>query len=431
MPYSKINHSHSYKKSLDYVLNGEGHDGSERRNLLVFPVGLKDDSVESFYSQFDKLMCRKSNQNNINETRTGIISFSSSELDPDAPESPYIAAQIAIDICRTGFDGYPCVVAIQNDNLGHKLHMHLTWANVHSETGRGFTDDMTDFRHLREVTNQVCPKYITVDDGSKSRERAGAGYRGMLERNEEIKRQNENLPADQQKPLKYIWREDVKERVLKSMKGIKSYKDFSDNLLQNGVRVEFIETKKKGLFFRYILEDISKFNGNIPAINLHARSYRLGPEYDVEAVDNEIEKNNKGLGTPDNLEPESAQLFRHPSQSFVMPSAQDGAEVGSAIASKISSVSEITSNDNADDAKQAKPRRHSSKTRGKVEKSSHQEQMEESTTTHARKLPRREQQEINRMISVLNEDAANIKEEISGDIILFELMPKKRNPRRP
>ena len=414
MPYSKINHSHSYKKSLDYVLNGEGHDGSEYRNLLVFPVGLKDDTAESFYSQFDKLMCKKSNQKNINETRTGIISFSTSELDPDAPESPYIAAQIAIDICRTGFDGYPCVVAIQNDNLGHKLHMHLTWVNVHIETGKGFTDEMTDFRHLRKVTNLVCPKYITVDDGSKSRERAGAGYRGMIERNEEIKRQNENLPADQQKPLKYIWREDVKERVLKSMKGIKSYKDFSDNLLQNGVRVEFIETKKKGLFFRYILEDTSKFNGNIPATNLHARSYRLGPEFDVDAVDAEIERNNTGLGLPDKSEPISAQHSRHQSQAFVMPSAQDGAEVGSAIASKICSVSETSSINMEDDDEPEQPRRRSNKTKGKVSVPVQPEQEEKTKAFRERKLPRREQQEINRMINVLNEDAASIEEEISG-----------------
>jgi len=425
LAYSRISHNHSYKKSLDYVLKGPGHDGGER-NLMVFGIGLKDESVESYYDQFESLMKRKTNAKNLNETRTAIVSFSTTELDPDDQISQYIAAQIAIDISRRGYDGFPCLVAIQNDNLGHKLHMHMIYANVHCETGKGFTDLQTRHNYLRCVTDEVCKKYITPDAGNKTHERRNQNYRGMLERNEKIKRQNETLPPEQQKPLKYIWREDVKERVLKAMQGIKSYKDFSDNLKRNGVRVEFCETRTEGQFFRYILEDTSGFNGNIPNINLHVRSYRLGHEYNIGAVDAEIEKNNSGIIMPDAIEPTSSQSSRQETQESVMPPAQIRDETGS---TSLSTSSPIYHGD--EDVESPRPRRHSHKTRGKVGTPVQEKSAQVTSSSPKRNLPRREQHdEIIRMVNILNEDAENLQKESSEDIILFEARPKKRNPRR-
>ena len=425
LAYSRISHSHSYKKSLDYILKGPGHDGGQR-NLMVFGIGLKDELIESYYSQFNNIMKGKTSAKNLNETRTAIVSFSTKELDPDDQISQYIAAQIAIDISRRGYDGFPCLVAIQNDNLGHKLHMHMIYANVHCETGKGFTDLQTRHNYLRCITDEVCKKYIMPDAGKKTHERRDQNYRGMLERNEEIRKQNEKLPPKQQKPLKYIWREDVKERVLEAMQGIKSYKDFSDNLKRNGVRVEFCETRKKGQFFRYILEDTFKFNGNIPNKNLHARSYRLGPEYDVDAVDAEIEKNNSGIIMPDAIEPTSSQQSRQEAHASVMPSAQIRDETGS-----ISPATSSPISNGDDDTESPRPRRRSYKTRGKVGTPVREEPALVISSSPKRNLPRREQQEeISRMVSILNEDAENLQKESSEDIILFEARPKKRNPRR-
>ena len=209
------------------------------------------------------------------------------------------------------------------------------------------------------------------------------------------------------------------------MQGIKSYKDFSDNLKRNGVRVEFCETRTEGQFFRYILEDTSGFNGNIPNINLHVRSYRLGHEYNIGAVDAEIEKNNSGIIMPDAIEPTSSQQSRHEAQTSVMPSAQIRDETGSTSPATSSSIYHSD-----EDTEAPRPRRRSHKTRGKVGTPVQEESTQVASSTPKRNLPRREQEEINRMVNILNEDAEALKKEAPGDIVLFETRPKKRNPRR-
>lgn len=420
MAYSRISHGHSYYTSLSYILEGKGHDGSEHRNLLVVPVGLKDETVESYYSQFGKLMLRKKNVRNINETRTAIVSFSEEELDPDAPESPYIAAQIAIDICRRGFDGFPCVIAIQNDNDGHKIHIHMVFANVHCETGFGFARKQTQYQHLRYLTDEACSQYINNDTRSKTHERKSQRYRGLLESNEAIRKENEALQPEEQKPLKYVWREDLKERVLASMQGVKSYKEFQDNLEKNGIGLEILDSRKYGLGFRYILKDTSKFTGKIPT-NLHVRSYRLDNEYGFDALEEEIARNNKGAPSADNPEPSLSRPLRPKAEVPVVLSAQDREDIGSIIRAIYKDAVE---------AELPKPRRRSRKTRGKISPSVQTKQEPVTTSIKKRNLPRRNnQQEIREMNDILEADAKEIIESENRYIDISSILDEKKTPR--
>ncbi len=420
LAYSRISHGHSYYNSLSYILEGQGHDGSEHRNLLVVPVGLIDETVESYYSQFGKLMLRKKSQRNINETRTAIVSFSPEELDPDAPESPYIAARIAIDICKKGFDGFPCVIAIQNDNDGHKIHMHMVFANVHCETGFGFARKQTQYQHLRYLTDEVCSKYINIDTRSKSYERKSQRYRGLLESNEGIRKENEVLPPEEQKPLKYVWREDLKERVLSSMQGVKSYKEFQDNLEENGIGLEILDSKKYGLGFRYILKDTSKFTGKIPT-NLHVRSYRLDYEYGFDALEDEIERNTKTAPSADYPEPSLSQPLRPKAEVPVVPSAQNRDDIGS--------TSRVIYHD-VDDTELPKPRRRSRKTRGKISTPVQNEKEPVTTSIPKRNLPRRKnQQEIQRLIDICEAYSKEIQESSKGNIDILSILDEMKTPR--
>ncbi len=182
-----------------------------------------------------------------------------------------------MEICERAYPGHAFVCAVQSDGRGGKLHMHLVSPNVNVINNKGFTDEQTRYWYLRQITDDVCSKYFELDEGEKSYERKAKTLRGMREANEKIKEENDSLPTEEQKPLKYIWRDDVQERVLHSMQGVESYDEFFGNLRNNGVDVETIQSKKRGTFFKYTLTDTSKFTGKIPE-KLHARSYRLGDE---------------------------------------------------------------------------------------------------------------------------------------------------------
>lgn len=409
MCYSRISHSRDGLKSLQYILEGEGHDGGER-NLAVFPVGLADGCVKSYYEQCEDLW-KMASSRNLTRARNIIISFSQKELDSAKPESVIIAQKIAMEICERAYTGHGFVCAIQADNKNKILHMHLVSPNVNTINHKGFTDEQTRYWYLRQITDEVCSRYFELDEGEKSYERKASTLRGLQEANEEIKKENEGLPADKQKPLKYIWRDDIKERISGAMQGVSSYEQFYSNLRQNGVDVEPLESKKRGRHFRYILTDTSKFEGKIPE-RLHARSYRLGDEFGIEALDAEIAKNHKTeTASTDNPEPELSLPVRQKQRESVMTAAKRPDNIGS--------VSEHPN-----------PRRRSNKTRGKVAASVISEQEQTIQEVPKRKLPRRNHQaDINRMIDILTADAEEIREKAGGDIDIFAGIDEKKTPR--
>ncbi len=409
MCYSRISHSRDGLKCIQYILEGEGHDGGER-NLAVFPVGLADGCVKSYYEQCEELWSRASSRN-LTRARNLIISFSPKELSPEKEESVIIAQQIAMEICQRAYPGHGFVCAIQSDGRGGKLHMHMVSPNVNVINHKGFTDEQTRYWYLRQITDEVCSKYFELDEGEKSYEHRSKTLRGMREANEKIKEENAKLPPEEQKPLKYIWRDDIQERILYCMRGVSSYDEFFANLSQNGVDVEMVISKKRDTFFKYTLTDTSRFTGKIPD-NRNARSYTMGKEYGIAALDAEIEKNTKKeIVSADAPEPELSHHLRPKPQASVMITAQDRDNIGS-----VSVPSE--------------PRR-SHKRRGKISVSVQPEHEPITQHTPKRKLPRRNYQaDINRMIDILEADAEKIKDGATGDIDIDADMIK-RNPRKP
>ncbi len=407
MCYSRISHSRDGLQSLQYILEGEGHDGGQR-NLTVFPIGLADSSVKSYYKQCRELW-QKASSRNLTRARNLIISFSPKELDPQKEESVIIAQQIAMEICQRAYPGHGFVCAIQSDGRGGKLHMHMVSPNVNVISHKGFTDKQTRYWYLRQITDEVCSKYFELDEGEKSYEHTSKTLRGMREANEKIKEENTKLPPEEQKSLKYIWRDDIQERILNCMSGVESYDEFFSNLRQNGVDVEMVTSKKLGTFFKYTLTDTSRFTGKIPD-NRNARSYTIGNEYGVTALDAEIAKNTKKeIVSADAPEPELSHHIRPKPQASVMTSAEDKDNIGS-----VSVPSEP---------------RHSHKRRGKISASVQPEHEHTAPFTLKRKLPRRDPQaDIKRMIDILEADAEEIKSVAAGDIDTDMI---KRNPRKP
>lgn len=287
MPYTRITPSRNGREALNYALNGKGHDGSEKRNLLVGTVGLLPEKSMPFDEQM-ALLWGKASSKNKTQVRRLIASFSQKELDPKDPKSAEIALQIMTETLTEAYPGFPAVIAVQNDGRGGKLHVHAVTCNVNAETYKGFNDEQTKSWYLEKHFDAVAERYIELDRGELAREKVTQNERRQRAQNEEIKKENAENPEDK-KALLYIWKDDLKERVQAAMGEAKDRNDFLKRLTAHGVEGTYRTSKKQGNFILYELTDTSGFDGKIPQ-NLKAKSYKLGADFGCEALEAALTK---------------------------------------------------------------------------------------------------------------------------------------------
>ena len=289
MPYSRISHTRNGADALRYALEGKGHTKGKKRNLIVGTVGFLPDEAMPYLSQCEKLWKRASSRNKT-QMRRIVVSFSPNELPPDDPDSPLKALEIGMEIARRAYKGHSFIIAVQNDGKGGKIHIHMLSPNVNMITYKGFTDDQTKHWYLERQVDEVCRDYFELDTGSNAYEKVFQSERRKREENEAIRKENEGLSEEKQKPLNYIWKDDLKGRIRTAMGEASGHDDFLMCLSEHGVRGEFRHTKKQGDFILYELTDTSGFTGKIPA-NLKSKSYKLGNGFGLKALDEGIRKN--------------------------------------------------------------------------------------------------------------------------------------------
>lgn len=282
MPYTRITPSRNGREALGYALNGKGHDGSEKRNLLVGAVGLLPEQSMPYADQME-LLWGKASSKNKTQVRRLIASFSQKELDPKDPKAAEIALQIMTDTLQEAYPGFPAVIAVQNDGKGGCLHVHAVTCNVNAETYKGFSDEQTKSWYLEKHFDAVAERYIELDKGDKAKEKVTQNERRQHAQNEEIEKHNAENPEDK-KPLNYIWKDDLKKRVQAAMGEAKNRDDFLKRLTARGVEGTYRTSKKQGDFILYELTDTSGFDGKIPQ-NLKAKSYKLGSDFGCEALE--------------------------------------------------------------------------------------------------------------------------------------------------
>lgn len=306
MPYSRISHTRNGASALRYALNGKGHTKGKKRNLLVGSVGFLPDEAVPYLTQCERLW-KKASSRNKTQMRRIVVSFSPNELPPDDPNSPIQALEIGMEIAKRGFSGHPFIIAVQNDGLGGKIHIHLLTPNINMTTYKGFTDDQTKHWYLKKQVDEVCREYFELDSGRTDYEKVSQSERRKREENEAIKKENEALHQAEQKPLNYIWKDDLKRRIREAMSESASRDDFLLCLSKYGVRGEFRHTKNQGDFLLYELTDTSGFTGKIPS-NLRSKSYKLGAGFGLEALDAEIQKDK---AVAQNVTPKDTVLSDH------------------------------------------------------------------------------------------------------------------------
>lgn len=289
MSYSRITHTIDGAAALRYAMLADSHTKGKERNLLIAPIGMAPGDYNAYLEQF-KDTWKFASSKNTNQIRRIIISWSTKELDPDDPNSPEIAYQICAELMNEAFHGFPAVVCVQNDGRGGKLHAHIISSNVNCIDHKGFNDSQTSHWYLRKNVDKICGRYFAIDSGFENiRDKVSQTERRKREENIKINEENAKLPLSEAKQLNYIWKDDLKARIRHAMKESISRDDFVERLFDLDVAAEFRSTKGHGDFLVYELMDCSKFpeSEKIPS-NLKCKSYKLGSDYDIDELDNQI-----------------------------------------------------------------------------------------------------------------------------------------------
>ena len=319
-----MTHSRDYKSCYDYIFSNKAHVEGRHRNELVGTVGFLPDSTMPYTEQIEHMLKKRSAKNKT-DIRRLIVSFAPDELPPNDMQSKTIALKIGMEIMERGYRYFPAIIAVQNDGEADKglWHIHILAVNVNT-SGKGFSDDQTKYWYLRKITDEVCSQYFENKEREPAFERYSQAERGKRIENEDILKENKKKPTSEQKPLNYIWKDDLKARVRSAMESEKAtdYESFVDVLSQNGVSVECRHTKNKSDFLVYELMDTSRFTDKIPR-NLKSKSYKLGAGFGLEALTAEISKHLKAdtvsadypeptLSQPSRQETQACRRFRSP-----------------------------------------------------------------------------------------------------------------------
>ena len=103
----------------------------------------------------------------------------------------------------------------------------------------------TGSSRLNQALLDRAIKQVELDTGQYTKDKTTQNERRKRQENERIREENKSLPPEKQKPLKYIWKDDLKERILKAAKSVRNYPDFFNELREHGVEAE-VRTKRGG-----------------------------------------------------------------------------------------------------------------------------------------------------------------------------------------
>lgn len=313
--YAKITSTKKGADALEYVLgsdSGRGHNGNKDRNLLVTSVNMMPPAYESYVRQMERVWATASANHKI-QIRRIMLCFSERELDPNDPESAFIAAEIATDVAEKIYPDRQVVIGVQKDGKSGLVHAHVDVNDVSLIDGKGCTEEQYSF--IRYDKDEKC--YIK-DKFDRIAKEHFAKY--DIEFDHGINTKNRMVLLERAKVQghrkdKYVWKEDLKERITGVMNTAVSRDDFIKKLSERGVEVtfksekirergedgKFRDTGKTRDYILYELKDLSGFkdkkdipkdpNGKLDHMPLKGKSYKLGSDFDLGELDLCISRN--------------------------------------------------------------------------------------------------------------------------------------------
>lgn len=307
MPYSHVTRTAYGADALAYARgHGAGHDKEQARNVLIGAVNMLPDEIVPFETQMQPLWDRADPRHKIQVDRF-IVSFATSELDPDDPGDQAKALDIGCEIAKANAPDCQSAIFVQTDGVGHKLHIHIVTNDVTLKRYKGIDSKAYAHWHFKPLVDQVCKQYFELAQPEAAPERITRAIRGARIANDQIKKENgkeisqaiaEDRPVDHAKikPLKYIWQDDLRERIRLAAMGAWDEDSFARRLRADGVELIPHEDRKTGTMsyvhpatrtqpahYKYELVDVSGFDGPLP-LTLRSKSFKMGANYQPEGI---------------------------------------------------------------------------------------------------------------------------------------------------
>ncbi len=207
-----------------------------------------------------------------------IQSFSPKEFSRDNPDDVLKVNMIGQDFVSEHYKGRQALICTQADGKGKCLHNHILINDVSMINSKGCDNEEYHHKNVSEWSDKIVANYIIPIEAEEADEK--------LTRTEILKREKE----------KYVYKDDIRKRVEKTMENVASEKEFLEKLFDNGVVAKKKKrgTKDKEEYYLYELLDLSEVpeGTRLPKYNLTIKSYNLGAAYGPKAV-NEAVKNYK------------------------------------------------------------------------------------------------------------------------------------------
>ena len=275
MPYTTVSRVENGRSLLEYILQEKGHNGNAVRNMMKSSVAMNDN--EDYGTQMDKYW-RRARSNHKVQIIHIIQSFSPKEFSRDNPDDVLKVNMIGQDFVSEHYKDRQALICTQADGKGKCLHNHILINDVSMINSKGCDNEEYHHKNVSEWSDKIVANYIIPIETKEADEK--------LTRTEILKREKE----------KYVYKDDIRRRVEKTMKNVASEKEFLEKLFDNGVVAKKKKrgTKDKEEYYLYELLDLSEVpeGTRLPKYNLTIKSYNLGAAYGPKAV-NEAVKNYK------------------------------------------------------------------------------------------------------------------------------------------
>ena len=290
MAYSRITGAKRGAQAIQYARGyGTGHNNKKTRNEVVGEVNMLPETVLSYEKQMQKYW-NKASAKNKNQVRRIVQSFSRKELNPDDRMDIQKANEIGIEFAQRAYPGHQAVVFTQIDGESGLIHNHVLVNNVNMETNYGCSDEQTKFQYVKWWTNKVAGQYFELDTGQHTKDKTTQNERRKRQENEKIREENQSLPPEKQKKLKYIWKDDLKERISRAADVAYSREYFLILLEQMDVSAEIRQRKDGTEYIVYTLNDEEKRQQENAVKEWKAKGHKLGTDYDLESLDERFSK---------------------------------------------------------------------------------------------------------------------------------------------
>lgn len=208
---------------------------------------------------------------------------------PEEKVTPEVAMEITEQFCESYLKGYEVVYSAHTDQ--NHMHTHICFNSVSCATGYKYRYENKDWEKIvQPILDKICKEKglhtleestgMTLKEHSEER-----GKRKTYKKNDGAYKSHSNNKYEKQKETDFTWKDYIKNDIEKIILEVNSLDDALEKLKEYGYEIKQGNSKKYGTYLALKTKGMEKFK----------RTYSLGPEYTVEAIERRIHLKNKPL----------------------------------------------------------------------------------------------------------------------------------------